>query len=134
MWIESSIQILYTLPSPCILARGVYSALRSFRQNPSVRLGPQGEEAVRHGLQMPHCWLALREGLAPFAAKLGRDAPPHIVISESHSHQVPLLGRILTVDEAFSAVQYRQVVDEVDIARLGTHLQLGRPADGLDGI
>lgn len=83
---------------------------------------------------MPHTGAGLAKGLVPLVLQIKRDAPSQLVIAKPHANKVPALAGLGAVDEAFASVKDGQVVDEMDVARLGGELKPGRFGDILNCV
>ena len=99
-----------------------------------VGLRPEGKEAIWHGFNVPDLGRLLVEGIFPLPSKIRGNIPAQFVVSKSHAYQVAALLSSLTIDKAFAAMQNCEVVDEVNVTRPGTDLQLSRFGNVLDGV
>lgn len=99
-----------------------------------VRVLAEGEERLRHWLNVPDATMLLVEVVLPFTAKLLRERPAMLRTAEAHADQVALLHGSNSVLEVLTAVEDGEVVYEVDITGLSRDLQLGSLCNGLNSI
>lgn len=71
----------------------------------SVGILPEGEERVRHRLQVPNAVGRLLECVKPLAMELGWNGPAQALAAHAHADEMAPLVRALTVDECFTAMK-----------------------------
>lgn len=99
-----------------------------------VGLRPEGEETVWHLLNVPDLGCFLVESSGPLLSQVCRELPSQLIVAESHAYQVSTFLGSLPVDEAFSAMQDCEVVDEMHVTCTCADLQLSRLGNVLDGV
>ena len=85
-------------------------------------------------LQVPTS-LALRlKCLVPFRPESGRNGPPMRRTTEAGADEMALLPSVLTVHKALTTMENREIIDEMDVSRLGLNVHFRGPGDCLNGI
>lgn len=118
----------------CMRVHPTTEVALSARSTVLVGLRPEGEETVWHGLNVPDLGCFLVESSGPLLSQVCRELPSQLVIAESHAYQVSTFPGSLTVDEAFSAMQDCEVVNEMHITCMCADLQLSCLGNVLNGV
>ena len=83
---------------------------------------------------MPVLGALLLESIVPLLGKFLGNRPPMLGASEAHTNEMALGRWILSVHEALPTVQNCQIVDKMDVARLGLDLHLRSLRNGFNSI
>lgn len=92
------------------------------------------EVGIRHGLDVPDTIALLLKGIRPITAQSLGNGVTQSRAPETHADEVSLLVSGLAIYEAVTAMQDREVVDEVKVTGNGGELELGSTRDGLNGV
>ena len=85
-------------------------------------------------LQVPTS-LALRlKCLVPFRPDGGRNGPSMQRTTQAGTDKMAPLQDVLTVHKALTTMENREIIDEMDVSRLGLNVQLRGPGDCLDSV
>lgn len=87
-------------------------------------MAAKGKESLRHRLKVPDLGTTTTKGLLPLRGEVFRHFPAELIISKTSTNHVALLIHLSAINKALATMQDGKVVDEVDIASLGSNLKL----------
>ncbi len=83
---------------------------------------------------MPMSFALRLKGRVPFRHESKRNGPSMHRTTQAGAHKMALLQDILTVHEALTTMKNREIIDEMDVSRLGLDVHLRGPGDCLDSV